>query len=434
LELDETALLISYEEYYPFGTTSYQAGKGTKEVPLKRYRYCGKERDEESGLNYHGARYYIPWLCRWMSTDPIGIKDGLNVYAYVHNNPITMCDATGNNAMPTPAQMQEIKQRELFSNWYKSLPESKRFEFDRELQDRQFKAEQKYNNQLVLASLPDGTGYVAPRHVFASEYQRQVLAYQFKVLENIKGGIGGAIGYGLGGDKGSFLGAAMDGLMSVASATKGFQEYLGTLQKPPARPAAAIIAPKNPPSARSAQSVKSVAPSITITAETSVTIGKRNEEHTPTEINAGFTRLTVVRFELGVAPAGSPKDKFTFALFFNKSQEVLGSNGSTGGRPLGIRNEERLFLKEFNKALGLNGPSATVMGHAEADAIMDAFRRGLIDGPSGTLVVDRVLCNFCRQSLRNIMPAVGLTELTIYSRAQNGGIIKTVFSAPVPKK
>lgn len=37
----------------------------------KRYRYTGKERDEESGLYYHGARYYIPWLARWVSTEPL---------------------------------------------------------------------------------------------------------------------------------------------------------------------------------------------------------------------------------------------------------------------------------------------------------------------------------------------------------------------------
>src|SRR6266568_8196847 len=70
LELDETAAVISYEEYYPYGCTSYQAGYTTTEVNLKRYRYTGKERDEESGFYYHGARYYAPWLGRWTSCDP----------------------------------------------------------------------------------------------------------------------------------------------------------------------------------------------------------------------------------------------------------------------------------------------------------------------------------------------------------------------------
>ncbi len=65
LELNEGGQVISYEEYYPYGSTSYQAVQSGVEVSQKRYRYTGKERDEETGLNYHGARYYGPWLGRW---------------------------------------------------------------------------------------------------------------------------------------------------------------------------------------------------------------------------------------------------------------------------------------------------------------------------------------------------------------------------------
>jgi RHS repeat-associated protein len=61
-ELVNAADVISYEEYYPFGNTSYQAGRSAAEVSLKRYRYIGNERDDESGLYYIGARYYCPWL------------------------------------------------------------------------------------------------------------------------------------------------------------------------------------------------------------------------------------------------------------------------------------------------------------------------------------------------------------------------------------
>ena len=95
LELDETAAIISYEEYYPYGSTSYQAGRSVAEVSLKRYRYTGKERDEESGLYYHKARYYAPWLGRWTATDPTGIDDGLNVYTYVKDNPVIRIDPKG---------------------------------------------------------------------------------------------------------------------------------------------------------------------------------------------------------------------------------------------------------------------------------------------------------------------------------------------------
>ena len=65
VEVNQDGNVLSYEEYHPYGTTAYQARSSVAEVSLKRYRYTGKERDEETGLCYHGARYYAPWLGRW---------------------------------------------------------------------------------------------------------------------------------------------------------------------------------------------------------------------------------------------------------------------------------------------------------------------------------------------------------------------------------
>lgn len=95
LELDEVANVISYEEYYPYGDTSYKAGRSASEVSEKRYRYTGKEKDEESGLYYHGARYYACWLGRWTASDPAGMVDGANLYMYVRGNPVRLSDPSG---------------------------------------------------------------------------------------------------------------------------------------------------------------------------------------------------------------------------------------------------------------------------------------------------------------------------------------------------
>ena len=103
LELDDSAVpaIISYEEYYPYGNTSYQAVNSAIEVSSKRYRYSGKERDDESGFYYYGARYYAPWLGRWASCDPSGIVDDANVYRFVHSNPVNGKDAVGTQTNTT---------------------------------------------------------------------------------------------------------------------------------------------------------------------------------------------------------------------------------------------------------------------------------------------------------------------------------------------
>jgi len=94
LDLDEQARIISYEEYSPYGSSTYQAVPNQTHLP-KRYRYSGKERDEESGLYYHGERYYAPWLARWISPDPAGVSDGVNILSFVGGNPIRFHDPTG---------------------------------------------------------------------------------------------------------------------------------------------------------------------------------------------------------------------------------------------------------------------------------------------------------------------------------------------------
>ncbi|NJK32779.1 MAG: RHS repeat-associated core domain-containing protein [Deltaproteobacteria bacterium] len=68
------------------------------DVSAKRYRYTGMERDEETGLAYHSARYYASWLGRWTASDPIGLGDGPNRHAYVNACPTTLSDIGGTQA------------------------------------------------------------------------------------------------------------------------------------------------------------------------------------------------------------------------------------------------------------------------------------------------------------------------------------------------
>lgn len=116
LELDEAGAIISYEEYYPFGGTSYWATTSSVEVSMKLYRYNGKEKDEESGLYYYGQRYYAASLGRWLSCDRIFLSDPLGKmpYVYVNNNPLTMIDPDGNNG--ESAQKSKTSDESTFLN------------------------------------------------------------------------------------------------------------------------------------------------------------------------------------------------------------------------------------------------------------------------------------------------------------------------------
>jgi len=85
-----TTTIVNREEYYPFGETSF-GGFGKK-----KYRYVGKEKDNESGLYYYGARYYAPWMLRFISVDPLADKYAdLNSYNYAGNKPINKIDIDG---------------------------------------------------------------------------------------------------------------------------------------------------------------------------------------------------------------------------------------------------------------------------------------------------------------------------------------------------
>jgi RHS repeat-associated protein len=111
LELDAEARVISYEEYYPYGSTSYQATDRHIKAARKRYRYTGKEHDRESGFYYHGARYYLPWLGRWANPDPTGMRDGTNLYRYGAGNPISYSDPTGTVPKPDPYLLKSTGSR-----------------------------------------------------------------------------------------------------------------------------------------------------------------------------------------------------------------------------------------------------------------------------------------------------------------------------------
>ena len=102
---------VSMDSYYPFGQ------EPSPPTDNNHYKFTGKQRDSESGLDYFGARYYASSMGRWLSPDwsatvepvPYAKLDdpqSLNLYGYVQNNPLTSVDAEGHDLSVLPDAYQ----------------------------------------------------------------------------------------------------------------------------------------------------------------------------------------------------------------------------------------------------------------------------------------------------------------------------------------
>jgi RHS repeat-associated protein len=80
-------------QYLPFGETAVSQKLSWWSTP---YQFTGKEKDDETGYNYFGARYYKSDLSIWLSVDPLaGMYVSISPYAYCLNNPTNFSDPDG---------------------------------------------------------------------------------------------------------------------------------------------------------------------------------------------------------------------------------------------------------------------------------------------------------------------------------------------------
>ncbi|TAK33923.1 MAG: hypothetical protein EPO21_11395, partial [Chloroflexota bacterium] len=91
-----TGQVVSTAHYLPFGEKNAARSSGTSPTA---HEFTGQEFDASTDLYYYGARYYAPWLGRFVQPDTI-VQDptdpqALNRYAYGRNNPLTYIDSDG---------------------------------------------------------------------------------------------------------------------------------------------------------------------------------------------------------------------------------------------------------------------------------------------------------------------------------------------------
>ena len=95
LELDDRAQIISYEEYTPYGSTSYQAVRSRTEAPKRLSLHGEGARRGERVSTTTAPATTRRGSARWVSCDPTGIADGLNLYVYGRDNPVRFTDPNG---------------------------------------------------------------------------------------------------------------------------------------------------------------------------------------------------------------------------------------------------------------------------------------------------------------------------------------------------
>jgi RHS repeat-associated protein len=94
----DNGLVTDRIEYSAYGLTTCRAG--TSDTPFLFNGRFGVQSDP-NGLLYMRARYYSPYLCRFVNPDPSGFSAGMNFFAYANGNPTSLLDPFGLNAGTT---------------------------------------------------------------------------------------------------------------------------------------------------------------------------------------------------------------------------------------------------------------------------------------------------------------------------------------------
>jgi len=98
-------MLVAKYIYDPFGNTLSKSG------PLadaNTYRFSSQEYHQNSGLLLYLRRAYDSNLQRWLNGDPIEERGGIDLYAYVGNNPISQNDPLGLSGNPVSSTIPGI--------------------------------------------------------------------------------------------------------------------------------------------------------------------------------------------------------------------------------------------------------------------------------------------------------------------------------------
>ena len=141
---------IQYIHYMPYGELWRNQRNTTYD---ERYKFTGKERDEETGYDFFSARNYSSAITTWLSPDPLADKyPSISSYAYCGWNPIGNIDPDGRDTLHFDAKGNYTHRVQSEGShvglWHKSNNSTREFRFQDPNDANRFMTSEEYENRI----------------------------------------------------------------------------------------------------------------------------------------------------------------------------------------------------------------------------------------------------------------------------------------------
>ena len=152
---DTNGTVLNHYAYDAFGNRTVE-----EETVENRFGFAGEMMDAVTGQYYLRARFYNPVIARFLSEDTY-YGDGLNLYAYCHNNPVGYVDPSGHEGLICSKKYGELKKKEAEGGTLSEKEKRQIYEYEQN-QKKSNGTFQKLDYKLIkeyLKDIKEKTGY-----------------------------------------------------------------------------------------------------------------------------------------------------------------------------------------------------------------------------------------------------------------------------------
>jgi RHS repeat-associated protein len=91
----DSSFVWRWDNTDPFGANAPNENPTSQGTFKYNLRFPGQYYDTETGIDYNYFRDYDPSIGRYVESDPIGLRGGINTYGYANGDPLAYVDPTG---------------------------------------------------------------------------------------------------------------------------------------------------------------------------------------------------------------------------------------------------------------------------------------------------------------------------------------------------